>query len=307
MRASFLALAVAACGGSHPALPDAGAADAASDAAPDAPPVAVTITSTVNSTRFAVRDHMLASAEMQISGEPLAEAMGRNLGGYSRNLVPVDIYVDPVGVYGVDLAGFSTAVESYEYSKQPMNNLAFEAGAGTSLAHAPLVNGLVGTSSLPFVQQFAERSNAWGKWVFPAGTFPQGNAFGDVNPTGAGTGDHNPIGWPGMWPTAHVFASFDPAIDATGAGTSSARSPPMTIRTRAAACSSAATTSATRRACTCATARRRSSQSSRPAPTDSRRGSTACGRSTTFRSCTTGTWARRRGARGSARAGRRSR
>jgi hypothetical protein len=215
VRASFLALTLTACGGSHPALPDAGAGDAPSDAAPDAPPVAVTITSTVNSTRFAVRDHMLASAEMQISGEPLAEAMGRNLGGYSRNLVPPDIYVDPVGVYGVDLPGFSTGVESYEYSKQPMNNLAFEAGAGTSLAHAPLVNGLVHLVS--FVQQFAERSNAWGKWVFPAGTFPQGNAFGDVNPTGAGTGDHNPVGWPGMWPTAHVFASFDPAIDATGA------------------------------------------------------------------------------------------
>jgi hypothetical protein len=214
VRAFVIVVLAAACGGSHSATPDA-AVDAPGDGAPDAPPVDVTITSTVNSTRFVVREHMLAGGEMQISGEPLAEAMGRNLAGYSRNLVPPDVYVDPVGVYGVDLPGFSTAVESYEYSKQPMNNLAFEAGAGTSLAHVPLVNGLVHLVS--FVQQYAERSNAWGKWVFPAGTFPQGNAFGDVNPTGAGTGARNPIGWPGMWPTAHVFASFDPTIDATSA------------------------------------------------------------------------------------------
>ena len=178
-------------------------------------PADVTITSAVDSTRFVVRDAMLAAGEMQISGEPLAEAMGRDLAGYHRNLVPPDIYSDPIGVYGIDLAGFSTGIESYEYSKQPMNNLAFEAGAGTSLAYASLVGDVPRLIAL--VAQLSQASNAWGKWVFAAGTFPQNNPFGDVNPTGAGTGDRNPIGWPGMVPTAHAFASFDPAIDATTA------------------------------------------------------------------------------------------
>ena len=63
-------------------------------------------------TRFITREHMLASGEMQISGEPLAEQMGRDLGGFSRDLLPTDIYVDPVvGLYWIDLAGFSTGVE----------------------------------------------------------------------------------------------------------------------------------------------------------------------------------------------------
>src|SRR5271165_4655656 len=36
-------------------------------------------------TTFVTRDHFIASVEMQISGEPFAEAMGRQLGGYSRD------------------------------------------------------------------------------------------------------------------------------------------------------------------------------------------------------------------------------
>ena len=59
------------------------------------PPAVVTITATVDSTRFVTREHMLAAGEMQISGEPLAEAMGRDLGGYSRDLLPPDLYFDP--------------------------------------------------------------------------------------------------------------------------------------------------------------------------------------------------------------------
>src|SRR5690348_15238834 len=98
---------------------------------PDAPPpVHVTITASVGSTRFITREHMLASGEMQISGEPLAEAMGRNLGAYSRDRLPSDLYFEPtLNASWIDLAGFSTGVESYEYSKQPMNMLAFESGA----------------------------------------------------------------------------------------------------------------------------------------------------------------------------------
>jgi hypothetical protein len=188
------------------------------------PAIDVAITATVDSTRFVTREHMLAAGEMQISGEPLAEAMGRDLGGYSRDLLPVDIYFDrALGGYWLDLAGFSTAVESYEYSKQPMNGLAFEYGAGTSLAHTRLVDtdgatGLAAAAHMAVrIQQFAAASNATGKWVFAPGTFPANNPFGDINPIGAGKPADNPLGWPGIWPTAHVFASFDPTLDPTSA------------------------------------------------------------------------------------------
>jgi hypothetical protein len=185
--------------------------------------VHVTITAHVNSTRFETREHMLASGEMQISGEPLAEAMGRDLGGYSRDRLPTDLYFEPrLNASWIDLVGFSTGVESYEYSKQPMNALAFETGAGTSLVYGPLVDfdnatGAAAKAHLvALVQHYALGSHTLGRFVFPAGTWPVNNASGNVNPTGTGLPAANPIGWPGIWPTLHVFASFDPALDPTG-------------------------------------------------------------------------------------------
>ena len=154
----------------------AGPADAATDAgapsrdassvahadasiAPDAAPpaavaqsVALTVTSV--DTTFVTEDHFIASVEMQLSGEPFAEAMGRDLGGYTRDysctgsLCSPSVYVDPSlapaddggPVVRIDLAGYSSAIESYEYSKQPMNNLSFESGAGLSLMFGPILN-----------------------------------------------------------------------------------------------------------------------------------------------------------------------
>jgi hypothetical protein len=192
-------LAIAACHSSANLSPDGGASDAA------APPL-VTVTATVNSTRFVVREHMLAAGEMQISGEPLAQAMGRDLGAYSRIHIPPDLYFDN-SIYAagpwIDLPGFSTGVESYEYSKQPMNNLAFESGAGTALSYAPLVASDAALTAL--VQHFADGAHTSGRFVFPVGTYP---------PSPAHAAD-NALGWPGIWPTAHVFASFDPAIQPT--------------------------------------------------------------------------------------------
>ncbi len=203
---------VAACARHTPAVPgDTGPADAGIDAAPDAMATPATITATLGSARFVVREHMLAAAEMQISGEPLATAMGRDLASYSRDLVPTDVCTDrSTGVSWLDLPGFSSGVESYEYSKQPMNELAFESGAGTALAWAPLVGG--DAQLVALVQHFAQGSNALGKWVFPASTWPADNPFGDRNPGGVGQPSANPVGWPGIWPTAHAFASFDPSI-----------------------------------------------------------------------------------------------
>jgi hypothetical protein len=163
----------------------------------------------------------MAALEMQLSGEPFAEAMGRDLSGYSRDfscqatVCDPSIYHDPAlndGVAGGpifrdDLPGFSSAVESYEYSKQPMNNIAFESGAGTSLAFGPVLNatGATGTAALQslrdWVQHLAIGSNAVGRFVSST-----------VTPT-------NPLGWPGFWPTLQPFASWDPSIEASNAST----------------------------------------------------------------------------------------
>src|SRR6185295_14664705 len=95
--ASLVALAFAgvyACDGNGPAQSDAGA-DVPYQPPPNEPLQTAKVTVSVDSTRFVVREHFLASAEMQISGEPLAETMERDLGGYSRDHLPPDIYFDP--------------------------------------------------------------------------------------------------------------------------------------------------------------------------------------------------------------------
>ncbi|MFT3692058.1 MAG: hypothetical protein QM831_02875 [Kofleriaceae bacterium] len=153
-------------------------------------PPRVTITATVGSTRVTTREQMIAAGEMQLSGEPLAEAMGRRLANYSRFRVPGDVYFDPqLAMSWIDLAGYASAIESYEYSKQPMNNLMFESGAGTALAYGPLIGSEDKLAAM--VQHFAQGAHTLGRFVFPD------------------------RGWPGMAPTNHVFASFDPAIDPT--------------------------------------------------------------------------------------------
>ncbi|MFT3841791.1 MAG: hypothetical protein QM723_32675 [Myxococcaceae bacterium] len=202
-------LALAACSGAKPQT-DGGTKVHAK----------VSITASAVSTRIEVREDLLASGEMQISGEPLAEAMGRDLGDYSRDHLPADLYFDTTplspGAW-IDLPGYSTGIESYEYSKQAMNTIAFESGAGTSLVHAALIEttsdgGLAALSER--VHHYAEASNGLGRFIFDGGTFPTNNLRGgDFNPLGAGLPENNPLGWPGIWPTNHVFKSFDPTID----------------------------------------------------------------------------------------------
>jgi hypothetical protein len=184
-------------------------------------------------TRFVTRDHFMTSFEMQLSGEPFASSMvwipfapkGRNLSLYSRDHIPSNLYFTddpalnppgtaPTGLQGVvDVPGFSSGVESYEYSKQPMNNVNLESGAGTSLLFGPLVNpdGQTGSQALA-----AERA-----WVQTLGAASNGITrfvHSEVTPDPVlprwepGT---NPLGWPGIWPTLQPFSSFDPTIHAT--------------------------------------------------------------------------------------------
>ena len=200
------------------------ASDAAATSDPDSgDPVqqSFALNITAVDTTFVTRDHFMAAFEMQLSGEPFAESMGRDLRGYSRDFscqactCDPSLYHDPAlngGVAGGtaardDLPGFSSAVESYEYSKQPMNNIAFESGAGTALAFGPVVNpvGATGADALrglrDWVQHLATGSNAVGRFVHSEAT------------------PDNPLGWPGLWPTLQPYASWDPSIHATNAST----------------------------------------------------------------------------------------
>jgi hypothetical protein len=172
-------------------------------------PLPTSLSAKVTSTRFLTADHMLASIEMQISGEPFAELLGRDIGGYDRFSATTDNYLDPeTGARGVDGLGFSLAIESYEYSKQSMNNLSFESGAGLSLQFGPLLNptGASGDEAyallLGRLQYLAKASRATGAKI--------GKDF--VTSPPPANDPRNAYGWPGLWPVFAEFRSFDPTI-----------------------------------------------------------------------------------------------
>jgi len=200
------------------AAPDRADAPADGMDAPPAPRVNLVVAAEADrDTRFVTREHMMASIEMQQSGEPLAEAMGRDLAGFDRFMLPPDLYADPgddAGASVIDLVGFSTAVESYEYSKMPMNTLAFESTAGTSLAHAPLVNpgGVTGEAALRLLRERVQRHAI----ASHAGVPPAPGGDAGAGPSGFVTvpapedNELNRLGFGGFWPTVHPFVSFDP-------------------------------------------------------------------------------------------------
>ncbi|HSY37990.1 MAG TPA: hypothetical protein VLA79_00640, partial [Polyangia bacterium] len=194
-----------AAGGGDGGLPDA---PTVSDASATAQTYTLTVTAI--DTTFVTEDHFIAAVEMQLSGEPFAEAMGRDLGGYSRDYACQDagcqasVYTDPSSADGstvIDLPGYGSGVESYEYSKQPMNNIAFESGAGTSLLFGPVLNptGATGTDALALAQT----------WFTHMGG--GSNAYAYVT----APGPSNPLGWAGLWPVLQPFSSWDPTIAPT--------------------------------------------------------------------------------------------
>ena len=172
-------------------------------------------TAQVTGTRFVVADHFLASIEMQISGEPFAQLLGRNLTGFNRFSTTTDLYTDPsTGATYTDVLGYAAAVESYEYSKQPMNNTSFESGAGVSLAFGPLENpsGTFGEASyqglLARLMHLADQAHASG----PSGTNFVVSPPPSANPL-------NVYGWPGFWPVFAEYQSFRPDIQPSGGAT----------------------------------------------------------------------------------------
>lgn len=174
---------------------------------PDNPPPP-TLTARLVSTQFNVAEQMRAAIEMQISGEPFAQLLDYDLAGFTRTLTTTDQYTDPAtGQQRTDPLGYVLAIESYEYSKQPMNNLSFESGAGLSLMFGPVLNPTQVTGDPAFdllvnrFQQFALASNAGG----PTGASLIVSPPPTSNPI-------NHYGWPGLTPTFAEFARFDPAI-----------------------------------------------------------------------------------------------
>jgi hypothetical protein len=175
--------------------------------APDASPARVPVHAELVSNRVYVAPLLFAAGEMQISGEPFASGFaGRNLGDYDRNWLPPNEYILNLGTVNanaiLDLFGFSTAVESYEYSKYYMNMVVEESTAGVSLANGPIV--AQGPGATPLAQLQARM----GALLISAGTAAQG--FATVPPPAGNTDNY--LGWPGLWPSFAPFSDFDPTM-----------------------------------------------------------------------------------------------
>ncbi|MBL8680549.1 MAG: hypothetical protein JNK05_15335 [Myxococcales bacterium] len=172
--------------------------------------------------RFDTERAMRAGVEMQTSGEPFAEFIGRALAGYDRNAREPDRYEDDSGAR-TDPTGYAAAVESYEYSRQPMNNVAFESGAGLSLVFSPTLArlrsaddgslarpALRGQSAIDAMRALVTSAAL----ATHAGTRVQA----DARPQGFVTvpvPEDNPLnrlGFGGLWATSVPFVGFDPTI-----------------------------------------------------------------------------------------------
>jgi hypothetical protein len=161
------------------------------------------------STRVDTMQLMFAAGEMQTSGEPFMQNFaGRNLQDYNRWYLPVDQYLVPVEhgtglVQGyTDVFGFSSAVESYEYSKYHMNMVANQSGAGVSLVNGPLVARVTGATPRDKLRTRMQQL------ITAAGTIASGYATAD-----AGAGNPlNDFGFAGLWPNLAPFRSFDPTM-----------------------------------------------------------------------------------------------
>ncbi len=178
----------------------------------DGGPARVPVAANLLSSRTIVQQVMFAAGEMQTSGEPFAEFFaGRNLNDYDRTYLPPDEYllndntslpVTPVK----DLFGFSTAVESYEYSKMHMNMICNQTGAGLSLANGPVLTAAQpgATSLARIVARASELLTAAGSDVAGYAQLPA--------PTG---NTSNYLGFTGLWPNFAPFSDFDPTMQAS--------------------------------------------------------------------------------------------
>lgn len=172
-----------------------------------AAPPRVPVHAELVSNRVYVAPTMFAAGEMQIGGEPFASGFaGRNLADYDPSWLPPDEYLLDNGTTNVepilDLFGFSTAVESYQYSKYHVNMVFLETTAGVSLANGPVVAGEPGATTLARLQaRIADILTSAGTAADGFATLPAPTN----NPS-------NDLGWPGLWPSFAPFSDFDPTM-----------------------------------------------------------------------------------------------
>ncbi len=185
-------------------------------------------------TRSASRPSILPSSpritssrrsRMQLSGEPFAEAMVAATSGGTAETTPLPrgrllaerVLVDPAlpprttaGPVGrIDLAGFSSGIESYEYSKQPMVNATLPSSPARGRL-APLRAFVLNPTAVTGTRRIAARPE-----LVPA----HGRRQQRSDPTlreRAVLGDGNILGWPRplAHPPAlvrHVLEPGDPA------------------------------------------------------------------------------------------------
>jgi hypothetical protein len=151
---------------------------------------------------------LFAAGEMQISGEPFAQTFaGRNLAYYDRTYLPPNMYLDGLGTEDeepiLDLFGFSTAVESYEYSKYYMNMVAAQTGAGLSLANGPNVQALY-SGATPGAKLVAR--------AYDLLTTVGADVSGNVTLPAPVDNPQNILGFQGLWPNMAPFRTFDPTM-----------------------------------------------------------------------------------------------
>ncbi|MDP8999434.1 MAG: hypothetical protein M3O46_04920, partial [Myxococcota bacterium] len=224
------ALYAGACGGDHAAT----SIDAVpSDAAPEhtrirydglavpgtGPRVPVHAEFTSTPVRTDTMQLMFAAGEMQTGGEPFASNFaGRDLAyfQYSRYGPQPDLYFVPCTNCGaaiadsvIDVFGFSTAVESYEYSKYHMNMVANQSGAGVSLINGPLIAALPGDS------RFAKLQTRVAALIAASGADVAQCSVAGTNCASYATippplnNALNDFGFPGLWPNMNPYRSFD--------------------------------------------------------------------------------------------------
>ena len=150
---------------------------------------------------------MFAGGEMQTSGEPFAQNFaGRILPYYveSRYSAYTDTYWPPSTTGGLtaervtDLFGFTTAVESYEYSKYYVNMIAHQSRAGVSLINGPVLATMPGAT--PFDRLRARMV------TLIAATAADLTGYATLPPPSTGLND---FGFPGIWPSMAAYRSFD--------------------------------------------------------------------------------------------------
>jgi hypothetical protein len=192
------------------------------EASTTTPVARVGVTSEMVATKVDSLGMFFSSGEMQITGEPFAEFFGgRNLAYYDRTFLPPNEYLIPTsgnndaGVFDTavggdviptkDLFGFSTAVESYEYSKYHMNSIIEWGSAGLSLVNGPVLATRPGAA---LEDKLIARADAL---LTTTGTDVGGYA---ILPPPVGN-PLNVLGFAGLTPVFAPYSSFEPAIAGT--------------------------------------------------------------------------------------------